>query len=509
MYAVIMPKAGQTMQEGVIRRWLKQEGDPIAVGEAIVEIETDKAIAEVPSEKSGLLRKILVTEGETVPVLATLAYVGGADEEMPADPLKRQPERLAAPLTPADAATPTAGVAEKRAVLVSPRAKKLASEHGLDITLIARAGPEGRVTEDDVRRYLDDRRAPTTGVDSAVYRGRGSQASGDAPEAAASQSGRPAVARLKWMYGRMTLLREFDERVQKLFLQGRITGAIHLYCGEEAVAVGVCASLDATDYVTSTHRGHGHCLAKGLDPRTMMAELYGKATGICKGKGGSMHMASPELGMLGANGIVAAGLPIACGAALSAKVRSTDQVAVAFLGDGASNAGAFHESLNLAAVLKLPVVFVVENNGFADTTRISYAAAIKNLAQRAAGYGIDGVTVDGNDVFAVAEAAKEVIARARADKLPSLLECTTHRYYGHYVGDTGSYRSEREVQDYRKNDCLLGFEKRVLDEGWLNQEELDRIKDESTKLVEEAVAFAESSSDPEPKDCLSDVYVSF
>src|SRR5712692_1183753 len=211
----------------------------------------------------------------------------------------------------------------------------------------------------------------------------------------------------------MTLIREFEERVCQDYTAGKVTGAVHLYSGQEAVAVGVCAHLRDDDYITSTHRGHGHCIAKGLEPKLMMAELHGKVTGLCKGKGGSMHLADSRLGMLGANGIVPAGLPLACGAALSAKVRKTDQVAVAFFGDGGSNAGAFHESLNLAAVLKLPVVFILENNGYADATSIRYAAAIENLAERARSYGMPGITIDGSDVFAVFDAAGEAkIGRA-------------------------------------------------------------------------------------------------
>ena len=314
---------------------------------------------------------------------------------------------------------------------------------------------------------------------------------------------------LEWMYRYLTLLREFDERVQRNFLSGKIAGAIHVYCGEEAVAVGVCAQLRKDDYVTGTHRSHGHCLAKGIDPKAIMAELYGKITGICKGKGGSMHIAAPELGMLGANGIVAAGLPIACGAALSAKFRKSDQIAVAFFGDGSSNAGAVHESLNLAAMLDLPVVFVLENNGYADATRIGYVSRIENLSERSRGYGLPGVTVDGSDVFEVFEAAGEAIARARKDRIPTLLECKTYRYYGHFVGDAGLYRCQEEIEQHRKNDCILGFERRVLKEGWLDQSVLDQIKRESVKLVDEAIAFAEASADPRPEDCLSDVYVSF
>ena len=315
--------------------------------------------------------------------------------------------------------------------------------------------------------------------------------------------------KLKWIYSRMTVMREFDERVQQLFLQGKITGAIHVYCGEEAVAAGVCAHLRDADYITGTHRSHGHALAKGIDPKALMAELYGKATGICKGKGGSMHIVAPELGMLGANGIVAAGLPIACGAALSAKFRGTDQVAVAFFGDGASNAGGFHEALNLAAVLKLPVVFLLENNGYADTTRISYAATIANLSERSKAYGLPGITVDGGDVFAVFDATGEAIARARRERVATLLECKTYRYYGHFVGDAGSYRTQEEVEEHRKEDCILRFETRVVKEGWLDKSMLEEIKQESLHLVEEAVSFAEKSSFPQLEECSEHVYVSY
>ena len=222
-----------------------------------------------------------------------------------------------------------------------------------------------------------------------------------------------------------------------------------------------------------------------------------------------MHIVAPELGMLGANGIVAAGLPIACGAALSAKFRGTDQVAVAFFGDGASNAGGFHEALNLAAVLKLPVVFLLENNGYADTTRISYAATIANLSERSKAYGLPGITVDGGDVFAVFDATGEAIARARKERVATLLECKTYRYYGHFVGDAGSYRTQEEVEEHRKEDCILRFETRVVKEGWLDKSTLEEIKQESLHLVEEAVSFAEKSSFPQLEECSEHVYVSY
>jgi acetoin:2,6-dichlorophenolindophenol oxidoreductase subunit alpha len=316
------------------------------------------------------------------------------------------------------------------------------------------------------------------------------------------------LQKLEWIYGCMVLIREFDERVQRDFLAGKLTGALHVYCGEEAIAAGVCANLIGSDYIVGTHRSHGHAIARGLDLKAIMAELYGKATGICHGKGGSMHIGDLRLGMLGANGIVAAGLPLACGSALTAKVKRTGGVAVAFFGDGACNAGAFHEALNLAAVLQLPVVFVLENNEFADATHISYSAKIKDLSGRASAYGIPGITVDGTDVFAVMETAGELIGRARKDNAPSLLECKTFRYYGHYVGDAGSYRTKEQLEKYKKADCIKRFEDLVVEQNLMTQDILGEIRAKSSQLVNEAVTYAENSPFPKPEECLDDVYVS-
>jgi TPP-dependent pyruvate/acetoin dehydrogenase alpha subunit len=311
---------------------------------------------------------------------------------------------------------------------------------------------------------------------------------------------------LSSIYGNMTLMREFDERVQQDFLAGKLTGALHVYCGEEAIAAGVCANLTDCDYIVGTHRSHGHAIARGLDLKAIMAELHGKATGLCRGKGGSMHIGDLNLGMLGANGIVAAGLPLACGAALTAKVKRTGGVAVAFFGDGGCNTGAFHEALNLAAVLKLPVVFVLENNEFADATHISYSAKIKDLSSRASAYGIPGFAVDGNDVFAVLQKAGELIQEARKDSRPSLLECKTFRYYGHYVGDAGSYRTKAQVEEYKTRDCIKRFEDRVIERNLLTRETLSNIREKSLQLVNEAVAYAENSPLPRAEECLDDVY---
>ena len=243
------------------------------------------------------------------------------------------------------------------------------------------------------------------------------------------------------MYERMMQIRTFEDLAGKNFAAGLVPGFVHLYAGEEAVAVGICSQLTDRDFITSTHRGHGHCIAKGVDIAGMVAELMGKSTGVCKGKGGSMHIADIEKGMLGANGIVGGGIPLACGAALTAKTLGTGGVAVCFFGDGAANQGTFHEGLNLAAIWNLPVVFVCENNGYAESTPVRYHCAASDIANRASAYEIPGVVVDGLDIFAVYEAAREAIGRARRGEGPSLLEAKTYRFYGHFQGDQVTYRT--------------------------------------------------------------------
>src|SRR3990172_1532766 len=258
---------------------------------------------------------------------------------------------------------------------------------------------------------------------------------------------------LLWIYSRMTLIREFEERLKWLVETGVPTGPVHLYVGEEAVAVGICAALEPTDWIASTHRGHGHCIAKGVDVRRMMAELYGKATGTNRGKGGSMHITDASKGMLGVNPIVGIGVTHAVGAALSAKVRRSGQVAAAFFGDGAASTGAVHEAMNLAAIWLLPVVFVCENNLYADVTRVEYAVSAKSIAGRAVAYDMPGNSVDGQDVFAVWEAADAAVRRARSGQGPTLIECKTYRYYGHHQGDNPlRYRTAEEEETARARD---------------------------------------------------------
>ncbi|EHF16030.1 thiamine pyrophosphate-dependent dehydrogenase E1 component subunit alpha [Pseudomonas aeruginosa] len=311
-------------------------------------------------------------------------------------------------------------------------------------------------------------------------------------------------------YRVMRTIRAFEERLHVEFATGEIPGFVHLYAGEEASAAGVMAHLRDDDCIASTHRGHGHCIAKGVDVHGMMAEIYGKKTGVCQGKGGSMHIADLEKGMLGANGVVGAGAPLAAGAALAAKLKGSDAVAVAFFGDGGSNEGAVFEAMNLAAVWNLPCLFVAENNGYAEATAANWSVACDHIADRAAGFGMPGVTVDGFDFFAVHEAAGAAIERARAGEGPSLIEVKLTRYYGHFEGDAQTYRDPDEVKHYRETrDCLKQFRERTCHAGLLSASDLDAIDAEVEARIEDAVQRAKNDPKPEPDDLLRDVYVSY
>lgn len=313
---------------------------------------------------------------------------------------------------------------------------------------------------------------------------------------------------LRDLYTRMLRIRLFEEAAGKLMEAGKIPGALHLYVGEEAVAAGVMAHLGPDDQITSTHRGHGHLVAKGGDFKLMYAELFGRATGYCKGKGGSMHIADLELGMLGANGIVGGGPPIAVGAAFSNKYRGMPNVACCFFGDGASNEGTFHEAANMAALYRLPVIFVCENNGFGEYTRQERHQAIRDIADRAAGYGMPGIQVDGMDVIAVYEAAGEAIERARSGGGPSLLECKTYRFFDH-VGVRGMgvvYRDDDEVIEARKRDPIQLFEARLQELGVVTTEQSQALRDAIRAEIEAGIAFAEASPYPSEESLLDDIY---
>src|SRR5580698_6581142 len=276
-------------------------------------------------------------------------------------------------------------------------------------------------------------------------------------------------------YRVMRLIRAFEERLHVEFATGEIPGFVHLYAGEEAIAAGFCLRLDDRDKITSTHRGHGHCLAKGCDVYGMMAEIYGKKNGLCAGKGGSMHIADLSKGMLGANGIVGGGPPLICGTALAAKIKGTGGVSVAFFGDGGSNQGTTLESMNLACVWNLPAIFIAENNGYAESTASAWSVASDNIADRAAGFGMPGVIVDGFDFFAVYEAASEAIARARGGGGPTLIEMKFTRYFGHFEGDQQTYRADEVARARAELDCLKRFADRVVQTGELAQADLDAV----------------------------------
>ena len=311
-------------------------------------------------------------------------------------------------------------------------------------------------------------------------------------------------------YRTMRTIREFEERLHVEFATGEIPGFVHLYAGEEASGVGVCLHLDDRDRIASTHRGHGHCIAKGCDVDGMMAEIYGRKDGLCAGKGGSMHIADLDKGMMGANGIVGGGPPLICGAGLAAKQLGTGGVAIAFVGDGGSNQGTTFESLNLASVWNLPCIFVIENNGYAESTSSKWSIACDDAADRASGFNMPGVVVDGHDFFAVYEAAGEAIKRAREGGGPSLLECKLNRYYGHFEGDAQTYRGPDEVKKLRESrDCLAMFRERVTEAGLLEMAELDAIKSEAEALVDGAVAKAKVAPSPTAADLMTDVYVSY
>jgi len=308
------------------------------------------------------------------------------------------------------------------------------------------------------------------------------------------------------MYRRMFLIRRFEERVNELYMEGRIPSTLHLYIGQEAVATGVCANLGEGDYVLSTHRPHGHSLAKGVAPRAIMAELFGKATGCCKGKGGSMHVGDITQGVLPAIAIVGANVPIAAGTALAAKMQKTGGVTVCFFGDGASNEGAWHEGLNVAAVWDLPVIFVCENNLYAASTSFSKTFKIQNVAERANAYGIPGVVVDGNDVLQVFNTAKAAVERARGGMGPTLIECMTYRQCGHSRSDPRTYRTREEEDAWKELDPIPHYRAWLIDQGRAEATALSRLESEVEQTIQDAIAFAEASPEPTAGDIYQGVF---
>jgi TPP-dependent pyruvate/acetoin dehydrogenase alpha subunit len=308
------------------------------------------------------------------------------------------------------------------------------------------------------------------------------------------------------MYRTMLRIRKFEERCTKEFSAGRIPGTVHLYIGEEAIATGACACLRPDDFITGTHRGHGHVIAKGGSTDRMMAEIYGRKTGYCKGKGGSMHIADPDIGILGANGIVGGGICVASGAGIACQMKGKGQVVICFLGDGSTNEGSFHEGVNLATIWDLPVVFVIENNLYAEKTRITDTTRITDLADRAKSYGIPGIVVDGNDVVKVYDTVSAAVARGREGKGPTLIECKTYRWRGHFEGDMQAYKDKAEVEDWKKRDPIPRFRMYLASKGVLSDTEAEKIETEITQEIETAVKFALESPFPAPEEAEEDVF---
>jgi acetoin:2,6-dichlorophenolindophenol oxidoreductase subunit alpha len=308
------------------------------------------------------------------------------------------------------------------------------------------------------------------------------------------------------LYKQMWLIRYFDEKVDEFFAKGMIHGTTHLAVGQEASAVGVCALLDVKDKITSTHRGHGHCIAKGATADRMMAELFGRTTGYCKGKGGSMHIADVDMGNLGANGIVAGGIPLAVGSALTAKMKNRNYVTVCFFGDGASNEGSFHEAVNLASIWKLPVVFVCENNLYGMSGSVKEMMNVEDIATRAQAYGIPGVVADGNDIVEMMNVSDEAINRARRGEGPTLIEAKTYRWKGHSKSDAKKYRTREEEKEWRQKDPIKRYKSVLVEAGILSEEQAEAIRLVTKREIEDAVKFAEESPMPTVEDLLTDVY---
>jgi TPP-dependent pyruvate/acetoin dehydrogenase alpha subunit len=319
-----------------------------------------------------------------------------------------------------------------------------------------------------------------------------------------------SAERLLRAYRQMRTIREFEERLHVEIATGEIPGFTHLYAGQEAVAVGICEHLDDDDYIVSTHRGHGHCIAKGCDVTGMMLEIYGRRAGLCKGKGGSMHIADVSRGMLGANAIVGGGPPLAVGAAIACRNRGNGKVSVGFGGDGSSNQGTVFEAMNMAVVLKAPAIFVFENNGYSEHTGCDYAVGSKDIAARSRAFGMPAERCDGADFFAVYETAGKLIEGARRGEGPATVEAMITRFYGHFEGDPQLYRAKDEVKRHRESmDCLVRFRKRVLEEGWLEAARLDEVDAEVAELIDEAVTTAKAAAPPPESDVETDVYITY
>jgi pyruvate dehydrogenase E1 component alpha subunit len=491
--AIKLPDMGTNVEECRVQAWRVQEGEPVKRGMVLADIETDKAVAELESTAEGVLLKHVIPAGEVVSTGEILAYVGQAGESVPLgkqeapQPAKPAPSPVKQPQPSAahstllrTAAPPRAAAAESPRV--SPVVRNRAAKLGVDLAQVKGTGASGTITREDVER------------------------AGKSAAAAQKGSAVPTTKFLLSLYRQMALIRQFEERVKFLFLEGIMPGTIHQYNGQEAIAVGVCSALQKDDVITSTHRPHGHALARGLSAESILHELFGRVTGCCRGKGGSMHLGDLEKGMIPAIAIVASGVPVATGAALAFKMKREPRVAVCFMGDGAVNEGAFHEGVNMGAVWSLPVVYVIENNLYSASTPIFDMVKVKKLSDRAAGYGIPGVTIDGNDVLKVYDTAREAIERARSGGGPTLIEAMTYRITGHSRRDPCNYQPEDERRKSLENEPIRRFAAHLKAQGIATDATLEAIDKDVSAEIERGVKTAKVGQDPAPEQALEGMF---
>jgi TPP-dependent pyruvate/acetoin dehydrogenase alpha subunit len=480
---------GTNVEECRVQSWRVQVGEPVKRGTVIADIETDKAVAELESTAEGILLQQVIPAGHVVAKGEILAYVGTAGESVPAtegapEPLARPVPGASKPTLPAAGRPPAPARARAEGPRVSPVVRNLAAKLGVDWTRVQGSGAGGRITREDVER-----------------------AAKQSPAAAPRQADPASPEFLLSLYRQMVLIRQFEERVKFLFLEGVMPGTIHQYNGQEAIAVGVCSALQKDDVIASTHRPHGHALARGLSAESILHELFGRVTGCCKGKGGSMHLGDLALGMIPAIAIVGSNVPIATGAALAFKMKREPRVAVCFVGDGAVNEGAFHEGVNMGAIWSLPVVYVIENNLYSASTPIFDMVRVKRLSDRAAAYGIPGVTIDGNDVLKVYETAHEAIARARSGGGPTLIEAMTYRITGHSRRDPCNYQPEDERKRSLENEPIRRFAAYLQSKGIATEASLAAMNEDVSAEIERAVESAKAGRDPAPEQALEDLFV--
>lgn len=474
-----MPQLGQTSDEVRLIKWLIKEGDEVKRGQPLCEVETDKVTMELESIESGKVTKLLAAIDSQIKTGEVIATIQKVEQKQQSSGLKGQSAGMVKPDTTSQLKKET----DQADVQSDTSSISAASTAGKQVNKYSQAMPAlpGKLETD---RMISLSLKQKQKILSEI----GSQ---------------KAIA----IYKRMLEIREFEERIKLLFLEGKMPGTIHQYIGQEACAVGVCAALEQDDVIASTHRPHGHAIARGVGLNEMMAELYGKTTGCCKGKGGSMHVGDLDKGVLPAIAIVGGNIPIIGGMALAFKIKKEPRVAVSFFGDGASNEGAFHEGLNMAAIYELPALFVCENNLYGASTSIRLTLKLENIAQRVCAYGMRGDIGDGMDVLDVYSRAKKALDIARVGGGPTLLELKTFRLCGHSRRDPCNYMEKDERQDWAKKDPIILFESFLLSEGVFDKNSLEAVKKEVNDKIDAAVIFGQTSPDPKPEDTYQDLYI--